>query len=126
LVHSYFGNATSGISLDDLPRGGDAKALTRIDPFSDRAREMNLSGLSFLHQVHGASGQEVTPKAQPKNFVDEGDYLITRMPGMGIGVLTADCLPVICIDQEHSAIGIAHAGWRGAVAGVHLEMMRAM
>jgi hypothetical protein len=44
-----------------------------------------------------------------------GDGLITNTPGILLGVLTADCLPVILVDPKHRAIGVFHAGWRGTV-----------
>ena len=44
-----------------------------------------------------------------------GDGLITNTPGILLGVLTADCLPVILVDPKHRAVGVFHAGWRGTV-----------
>lgn len=122
----HFGNAIGGVFIESLPRGIDAKALTKIDPFIVPAQKMHLTGLSFLHQIHAATGKDVVPKASPVNFVDTGDYLITAMQGIGLGILTADCLPVLCVDITHNVVGIAHVGWRGAAAGVHLEMIREM
>lgn len=44
-----------------------------------------------------------------------GDGLLTRTPGIVLGILTADCLPIILLDPKHRAVGIFHAGWRGTV-----------
>jgi YfiH family protein len=44
-----------------------------------------------------------------------GDGLITRTPGIVLGILTADCLPVLLVDPKRRAVGIFHAGWRGTV-----------
>src|SRR5436309_6530074 len=44
-----------------------------------------------------------------------GDGLLTRTPGIVLGILTADCLPVILVDSKRRAVGIFHAGWRGTV-----------
>ncbi len=44
-----------------------------------------------------------------------GDGLITNTPGLLLGVLTADCLPVILVDKKNNAVGVFHAGWRGTV-----------
>ena len=44
-----------------------------------------------------------------------GDGLITRTPGIVLGILTADCLPVVLVDPKRRAVGIFHAGWRGTV-----------
>lgn len=48
----------------------------------------------------------------------KADAMVTATPGMAIGVLTADCTPVIFADREGRAVGAAHAGWKGALAGV--------
>lgn len=55
-----------------------------------------------------------------------GDILLTCNPGCAIGVLTADCLPIIFYDPNNHACAIAHAGWRGTVAGVAQETVRLM
>jgi polyphenol oxidase len=44
-----------------------------------------------------------------------GDGLITRMPGILVGIQTADCLPIILVDTKQRAVGVFHAGWRGTV-----------
>lgn len=48
----------------------------------------------------------------------EGDGLVTAQPGLALGILTADCTPVLVADAEARVIGAAHAGWKGAVGGV--------
>ena len=59
--------------------------------------------------------------ARPK-----ADALVTRTPGLVIGILTADCAPVLFADPEAGVVGAAHAGWRGAVAGVLEAAIAAM
>lgn len=57
------------------------------------------------------------------------DALVTTMRGVGIGVSTADCVPVVMADAETGVIGVAHAGWRGAVAGIvphTLDVMKSL
>lgn len=56
----------------------------------------------------------------------EGDFIITNCANIGIGVLTADCLPIIMVDKKHHAIGIAHAGWRGSVQKIGPLMLHAL
>ncbi len=53
------------------------------------------------------------PLAPPK-----GDAIVTTRPGLAIAVLTADCAPILFADEEAGVIGAAHAGWKGAIAGV--------
>ncbi|MBM3507206.1 MAG: peptidoglycan editing factor PgeF [Alphaproteobacteria bacterium] len=68
-------------------------------------------------QVHGTSVAEVGAP-WPGGDPPEHDALVTRVPGLALGVLTADCAPVLLADLPAGVIGAAHAGWRGALAGV--------
>ncbi len=54
------------------------------------------------------------------------DGLVTRTPGIAIGVLAADCMPFLLLEPEAKVIGAAHAGWRGALAGVVENTVAAM
>ncbi len=68
-----------------------------------------------LRQVHGATAhivQEPTPSPL------EGDGLATAAPGTVLVIQTADCLPALLADGTAGVVGAAHAGWRGALAGV--------
>ncbi len=79
-----------------------------------------LGRLFFAHQVHGGMGHLVSADLVQNNppWKLAGDYLITDTPGIGIGVLTADCLPIIIYDPAHHACSVVHAGWRSSVAGI--------
>jgi YfiH family protein len=85
-----------------------------------------------VRQVHGNrvvvatlqdAGRGVTPEAAK---AEEGDALIICDPGIALIVLGADCTPVLLWDPVRKAAGAAHAGWRGTVAGVANEVVRAM
>ena len=56
----------------------------------------------------------------------EGDGMVTDVPGMLLGVGTADCVPVLVVDVEKRAVGAFHAGWRGTVTGIVGEGIEAM
>ena len=64
------------------------------------------------------------------DIVEEGnlvvDALITNVPGVCIGVSTADCIPIIIYDPEHHAAGVVHSGWRGTVANIAYATVAAM
>jgi hypothetical protein len=68
----------------------------------------------WLEQVHG---REVFDADQPM-AVTRADAAVTRRQGVVLAVLVADCLPVLLAARDGSAVGIAHAGWRGLAAGV--------
>lgn len=84
-----------------------------------RATEAVLPGarLATVHQVHSADGVAVI-----EPFADRlrphADALVTDRPGLAIGILTADCAPVLFADAQAGVVGAAHAGWKGALGGV--------
>jgi YfiH family protein len=73
--------------------------------------------VATLFQVHSATAVTVTGPLAPADR-PKADALVTRTPGLAIGVLTADCGPVLFADPDAGVIAAAHAGWRGAVGGV--------
>jgi len=73
------------------------------------------TGLVRVRQVHGSNVVRVTQPADA--LVGDADALICDVPGLAIGVVTADCLPVL-IATPSGAVAAAHAGWRGLAAGV--------
>jgi YfiH family protein len=77
------------------------------------AAGFDLSTLALAKQVHGADSIEVQPGMV--GVVGSADVLVTRVVGVVIGILTADCAPVIVAGPD--AVAVAHAGWRGLVAG---------
>ena len=70
--------------------------------------------IATLHQVHSARAVAVADAAAPVT----ADGLATAEPGLALGVLTADCAPVLLADPGAGVVGAAHAGWRGALGGV--------
>jgi polyphenol oxidase len=92
-----------------------------------RAADAVLPGAPMVtvHQIHSADvvvvdepwGDDGRPKA---------DALVTNRPGTLIGILTADCGPVLFADAQAAVVGAAHAGWKGAIAGVTDATITAM
>ncbi|MEA1078695.1 polyphenol oxidase family protein, partial [Klebsiella pneumoniae] len=62
----------------------------------------------------------------PKQGRPEADALVTDRPGLVLGIVTADCAPVLLADAEAGVVGAAHAGWKGALAGVTDATVAAM
>ena len=73
--------------------------------------------------MHGTTCQLVDA---PSDCKLEGDAILTSTTGLGIGVRTADCLPLALYDEQHHAAAVVHAGWRGAVAGVVPTAIKSM
>lgn len=82
-------------------------------------RELGLSGAAFLQQVHGTTVVVVSdPPRVGAPDVPDADAVVTTTPGLGVAVLAADCVPVLLGDPQAGVVGAAHAGRKGAAAGV--------
>jgi YfiH family protein len=92
-----------------------------------RAVEALLPGaaLATVHQVHSAD-VVVADQPWPQDSRPHADAMVANRPGLLLGILTADCAPVLLADSEAGVIGAAHAGWRGALAGVTDATIAAM
>ncbi|BAK68564.1 conserved hypothetical protein [Sphingobium sp. SYK-6] len=93
----------------------------------DLARDAVLPGstLVTLHQVHSADVVTVT-EAIPLDARPRADALVTDRPGLLLGILTADCVPILFADETGRVVGAAHAGWKGALTGVAEATLDAM
>lgn len=92
-----------------------------------QALELKADKLVTPQQVHGANIRRVTMAdagCGAKDYADaiaDTDALITNEPGLPLMLCFADCVPVIFLDPEKKAVGIAHAGWKGTVAKIARE-----
>ena len=80
--------------------------------------------LVTVHQVHSTNVAEAG--IWPDENRPSADALVADRPGTLLGILTADCAPILLADRDAGVIGAAHAGWRGAVAGVAASTIAAM
>ena len=128
--HGFFGR-TGGVS------GGIYASLncgfgsddTRGAVAENRRRVATTLGLGperlcTLYQVHGAEVVHVTDPDDVRSR--RADAMVTSTPGIALGVLTADCAPILFADAQAGVIGAAHAGWKGALAGVAEATVEAM
>ncbi|MGJ8603378.1 MAG: peptidoglycan editing factor PgeF [Marivita sp.] len=122
LRHGFFtrrGGASSGVfaGLNCGAGSSDQSEIVAIN----RARvadAMQVPGdhLLTVHQVHSADVATVDgPLGAPS---PKADAMVSCTPGVALGILTADCQPVLFADVDAGVIGAAHAGWRGALDGV--------
>ncbi len=127
-VQIVFGNRSTALD-PALVRGKKSSEIVFQEPFLTFQKEFSVSpdAYVFLHQTHGVEG--VVLKKENFNipvFAQDGDYLLTTVPGIGIGVATADCLAIVLIDPVKKAVGVVHAGWKGLVTGVVEEAVDRM
>ena len=92
-----------------------------------RAAEAVMAGaeLVTVHQVHSPDVVAVT-QAIPLDARPTADAMVTDRPGLLLGILTADCAPVLLADAQAGIVGAAHAGWKGAIGGVTDRTIDAM
>ncbi|HXV27785.1 MAG TPA: peptidoglycan editing factor PgeF [bacterium] len=97
---------------------------------AERGDFLSVLGLSedSLYRVKQVHGKKVVrvERGHPKEPRIEADGLHTHEPGVILGILTADCVPVFFRDPVHQAVGLAHAGWRGIHVGIIQEMVQAL
>ena len=74
------------------------------------------SDLITLKQMHSSDVINITERIEPDEI--EGDSMVTSKEGICLGILTADCAPILFGDFEKKIIGAAHAGWKGLYGGI--------
>ncbi|BDC35139.1 laccase domain protein [Candidatus Dependentiae bacterium Noda2021] len=126
-VKIYFGDKKDGLTTTFYLNLNEPHLLD-IAPFKALTNNLPLHALMFTEQVHGTHGIAVDSATlvNTKAFSVEGDYVMTNVPGIGLGVMSADCLPVIIIDTKHRAIAAIHSGWRGTVKGIVIKALQHM
>lgn len=82
-----------------------------------------FANLATLKQIHSA---ECVSACGRTGVLGQGDALLENTPGGVVAVKTADCIPVLLVDDRHRAVAAVHAGWRGTAAEVVLRAASAM
>ncbi|MEM9782247.1 MAG: peptidoglycan editing factor PgeF [Pseudomonadota bacterium] len=103
--------------------GDDPEAVTE-----NRRRVAATLGAAALVSARQVHGRQVAVIEAPldRNARPEADAMVTDRPDIALGVLVADCAPVLLADGEAGVVGAAHAGWKGALAGVTDAVIDAM
>jgi hypothetical protein len=118
--HGFFtreGGVSTGVYAG--LNGGEGSVDIAEAVAENRARvaaHLGVEKLVSVHQVHSDRAEVVTGPwgdAGPR-----ADAMVTNRPGYGLAILTADCAPVLFADRDAGVVGAAHAGWKGALAGV--------
>ena len=93
------------------------KNVSRNLYFVSKKMKINQKKLLLMHQTHSNKVIIVHKKNQNLKKLDS-DALITKIKGISLGVVTADCVPIILYDKKNQIIGCIHAGWKGASSGI--------
>ena len=135
LPHGFFsreGGVSTGLyeSLNCGPGSGDiadnvAKNRNIVAAFLSGS---TVTPLVSCYQVHGGRVVHIRKKdlSSGDNTRPKADGMVTDDPGIILGVLTADCAPVLFADEDAGVVGAAHAGWKGALAGIAENTIEAM
>jgi polyphenol oxidase len=127
IVHGFFGR-TGGVStgiygsLNCGPGSKDDPAHVEENRRRVRAA-LGASALNTLFQIHSPTAVTVHAPWQTPPLADA---MVTKTKGIALGILSADCAPVLFADAEAQVIGAAHAGWKGALAGITDSAIAAM
>ena len=112
--------------------GDDAAAVRENRAIFANSLEMKAEDIVSPQQVHGDRIMRVTAAHLGMGAMDyesairETDALITNEPGLPLMLCFADCTPVLFLDPEHKAVGIAHAGWKGTLCKIGRKTLEAM
>lgn len=129
LRHGFFGReggASSGVFAGLNCGQGSTDQIEAVT--INRARVAEAMGVApealvGVHQVHSA---EVVTVEGPFASKPRADAMVTRVPGLALSILTADCQPALFADPEAGVIGAAHAGWKGTLLGILEATVEAM
>ena len=113
------GGVSSGVHAGLNVGLGSDDAREAVLRNRDLARDALLPGaqLVTVRQVHSPDVVTVTAAIGEQDR-PAGDAMVTDRPGLILGILTADCVPVLFADPDAGVVGAAHAGWKGALSGV--------
>lgn len=131
ITHGFFtreGGFSSGIfaALNcGLGSGDDKDTVRQNRGLVAQAMGIGPECLLTAYQVHSADAMVVSgPWATEER--PRVDALVTNQPGLAVGVLTADCGPLLFADMEARVVAAAHAGWKGALSGITARTLEAM
>jgi len=128
--HGFFGRS-GGVSAGDVaslncgPGSGDDRHAVETNRRRAADAILAVAPLASVHQVHSPIAV-VVRAAVPHDERPRADALVTDVPGLLLGIVTADCAPVLLADAQAGVVGAVHAGWRGALAGVTDQAIAAM
>jgi YfiH family protein len=118
LVHGFSTLVLGNVGLTHAPDPAPVMASRR-----DFARALGLDRLTIMGAVHGASVARVD---EAQDLVDGVDALVTDQLGVALFATFADCYPIVLWDPQRQCAALAHAGWRGTLAGVGSAAVQAM
>lgn len=133
ITHRFFtrnGGVSTGrfSSLNFCGKAGDSQInISQNKEVIAKSFGLNKDAIKLLNQVHGrdvVTVDKLNFRADLSGI--KADAMVTNLPDVILGVVTADCCPVLFMDQNAKVIGAAHSGWRSAIAGIVESTIAAM
>ena len=118
ISHAFFGKKHGNCSRYAADEKSHANKNLEI-----AKKFIGASKIITLKQTHSNICIEITKNSESDV---EADAMVTNIKSIAIGILTADCAPILFYDPEENVVGAAHAGWRGAVSGIIESTVRKM
>jgi YfiH family protein len=115
-----FGDKRTGFIPRDYHSISHAHLLIEQKPFA-ACKRWGIKTIDIFHQTHSSQGLLINTHDQAnllKPFMHEADFSLTHLKGVGLAIVTADCLPIVLYDKKNHAVANIHAGWRGSVNGI--------
>ncbi|MEM7660921.1 MAG: peptidoglycan editing factor PgeF [Pseudomonadota bacterium] len=130
ITHGFFGRqggVSEGIyeSLN-VGAGSDDDPDSVIENRRRIAVEIGADGADKLLSCHQCHSADALLVRGPFSDKPKGDAMVTKVPGLALAILTADCVPVLFADPDARVIGAAHAGWKGGLGGIIEATVEAM
>jgi len=110
-MRSQFGSLTAPRALDTV-----SEAEKRL--YFTRETGIRPVAMAFVEQVHGTEIADVYTATHALGVHSRADAMVTDISDIVLVIRTADCVPVIIMDEQRGVVAIAHAGWKGVVSGV--------
>ena len=92
------------------------KTIQKNLNYVSKKMKINSGHLILMHQTHSNKVREINKNNFRRTVYS--DSIITRMNHIALGVVTADCVPILVFDKKNKIIGCIHAGWKGAITGI--------
>jgi len=125
----YFSDKNNEVPCNDYAQAYSSKGLFIPKACTQQPADFASQKTIFLQQTHSTDGIVISEQNNLANiecFSRSGDYLITNQKNISLGILTADCLPIIIYDPINHVIANIHAGLKGSLAGIATTVVKIM
>jgi hypothetical protein len=116
-----YASLNCGVGSQDAP-----ESVAENRSRASAALGLPAAALTTIYQVHGDEVLDLDAPLPADAPRPKADGMVSAMPGVALGILTADCVPVLLADAQARVIGACHVGWKGALGGITDATLRAM